>query len=175
MLIETLPDIETHLAGLSALLTDCVDSGASVGFISPLEEHEADDYWRSLQPSLTERSRCLLIAREQGQIAGAIQLALCQKKNGLHRAEVEKLMVHTAFRRQGIARQLLTALETLAAEHQRTLLVLDTRTGDNASLLYRSEEYQQVGTIPEYVTNAAGEMESTTYFYKSLNRIGEDL
>lgn len=175
MLIETLADIETHLTDLSTLLTDCVDSGASIGFIAPLEEYEADDYWRSLQSSLTERSRYLLITRDQEQITGAIQLALCQKKNGLHRAEVEKLMVHTAFRRQGIARRLLSALETLATEHRRTLLVLDTRTGDSASLLYRSEGYQQVGTIPEYVTNAAGEMESTTYFYKSLNRIGEDL
>lgn len=175
MVTEALSDIETHLSDLSALLTDCVESGGSVGFIAPLSEHEANNYWRSIQPSLTEGSRYLLIAREQGQITGAIQLALCQKKNGLHRADVEKLMVHTAFRRQGIARQLLNALESLAAKQRRTLLVLDTRTGDSASLLYRSEGYQQVGTIPEYVTNAAGEMESTTYFYKLLNRIGANL
>ncbi len=91
--------------GLIALLTDSVNNGASVGFIRPLEAGEAESYWISIEPSLKEGSRSLLVALSQGEVAGAIQIAFCGKKNGLHRADIEKLMVHTAYRRQGIARQ----------------------------------------------------------------------
>lgn len=154
--------------GLIALLTDSVNSGASVGFIRPLEAKEAENYWISIEPSLKEGSRSLLVALSQGEVAGAIQIAFCGKKNGLHRADIEKLMVHTAYRRQSIARQLLSAVEALARDARRTLLVLDTRTGDAASLLYQQCGYQQAGTIPQFVMNHEGEMESTTYYYKLL-------
>ncbi len=154
--------------GLIALLTDSVNNGASVGFIRPLEAGEAESYWISIESSLKEGSRRLLVALHQEQVAGAIQIAFCRKKNGLHRADIEKLMVHTAYRRQGIARQLLSAVEALARDARRTLLVLDTRTGDAASLLYQQCGYQQAGTIPQFVMNHEGEMESTTYYYKLL-------
>ncbi|HGN9134044.1 TPA: GNAT family N-acetyltransferase [Providencia stuartii] len=78
-------------------------------------------------------------------------------------------MVHTAFRQQGIAKQLLLAVEQVALSHQRTLLVLDTRTGDVAAHLYRQQDYIEVGEIPHFVSNAQQEFESTTIFYKHLS------
>ena len=155
--------------GLIALLTDSVNSGASVGFIRPLETREAENYWISIEPSLKEGSRTLLVALIQGEVAGAIQLAFCGKKNGLHRADIEKLMVHTTYRRQGVARRLLDAAEALARDTGRTLLVLDTRTGDAASLLYQQCGYREAGKIPQFVKNHDGEMESTTFYYKLLS------
>jgi acetyltransferase len=47
----------------------------------------------------------------QGEVAGSVQLALVQKENGRHRAEVQKLLVHSRFRNQGLGRRLMDAIE----------------------------------------------------------------
>ncbi|BBV08261.1 TPA: GNAT family N-acetyltransferase [Providencia stuartii] len=154
---------------LDWLLIDCVNSGASIGFIAPITQVEARNYWQTVDQGLQTGERLLLVKLVDKQLAGAIQLSFCAKANGRHRAEVEKLMVHTAFRQQGIAKQLLLAVEQVALSHQRTLLVLDTRTGDVAAHLYRQQDYIEVGEIPHFVSNAQQEFESTTIFYKHLS------
>jgi len=53
-----------HRAALSALLRDAVDSGASVGFLPPLAEAEADAYWRGIVAAVREGSCLLLVARD---------------------------------------------------------------------------------------------------------------
>lgn len=153
---------------LCTLLIDCVASGASVGFLPPLAEAEAQQYWDGLAGELRAGSRVLMIALVDRQIAGAAQLALCTKRNGQHRAEIEKLMVHTAHRQAGLGRALLGAIEQCARDHGRTLLVLDTRAGDVASALYRKAGYLEAGQIPGYALSADGKLHTTTYFYKQL-------
>jgi acetyltransferase len=41
-----------RLPQLAALLQDAVDSGASVGFLPPLSEAEATEYWREVVSAL---------------------------------------------------------------------------------------------------------------------------
>ena len=50
MIVETLaPDgAAAHRAALVALLQNAVDSGASLGFLPPLETAEATAYWESV-------------------------------------------------------------------------------------------------------------------------------
>ncbi|MCD1189597.1 GNAT family N-acetyltransferase, partial [Vibrio cholerae] len=48
------------------------------------------------------------------------------------------------------------------------LLVLDTRLGDVASLLYRSIGYTEAGQIPQFARSSNGKLEATVYFYKQL-------
>lgn len=155
-------------AELTTLLIDCVASGASVGFLPPLTVSEGEQYWDGLEPDLRSGSRLLLVAVVEGRVAGAVQLALCTKKNGLHRAEVEKLMVYTEHRGSGIGRALMAEIEELAKRHHRTLLVLDTRTGDISSTLYRKCGYVEAGQIPNYASSASGRLDATSYFYKQL-------
>ena len=166
--LERLNDIGQRREELSALLIDCVESGASVGFLPPLEAAEARQYWDGLAGELQSGSRVLVVALVDHRIAGAVQLALCMKKNGRHRAEVEKLMVHTTHRKAGIGRALLGAIEQIAHEYGRKLLVLDTRSGDIASALYRKCGYVEAGQIPAYALSADGRLDATTYFYKQL-------
>lgn len=168
MKIESLSSLSASHDELVILLNDCVKSGASVGFLAPLEAGEAEQYWQSVAADLAGGGRTLLVAREAGRIAGAVQISYCPKKNGSHRAEVEKMMVHTAFRQRGIARQLMAEVERQAQARQRTLLVLDTRTGDTASILYRKAGYQEAGQIPHFARSSAGTLEGTTFFYKLL-------
>ena len=46
--------------------------------------------------------------------AASVQLALCQKANGLNRAEVQKLLVHSSAHRHGLGQQLMNTLELAA-------------------------------------------------------------
>ncbi|MBD2814931.1 GNAT family N-acetyltransferase [Xenorhabdus sp. Flor] len=166
--IMLLHSINAKRDELINLLHNCVESDASIGFIAPLKANEAVHYWQDVEEDLASGHRLLLVALEDEHIAGSVQLSLCRKKNGQHRADVEKLMVHTAYRQRGIGRMLMNELEQLAKKHQCSLLVLDTRTNDPASALYRKLGFVEVGEIPNYVINSAGEFSATTYFYKLI-------
>lgn len=156
------------LSELVALLQDAVASGASIGFLPPLSEQEARAYWTAVLEDLAQKKRVLLVARRSAQVVGAVQLELATKPNAQHRAEVQKLCVLQQERRRGIGRLLMEALEPIALEHGRTLLVLDTRLGDHAEHLYRKVGYREAGVIPSYAQSAAGTLEATIIFYKLL-------
>ena len=158
------------LTQLHALLHDAVDAGASVGFLPPLPASEALYYWQSVIAAIAAGSRVLLVARQPGEtdLLGSVQLDLATRPNSLHRAEVSTLLVHRRARRQGLARQLLLALEGQARQLARTTLVLDTRHGDIAEQLYQKMGYQFVGLIPEYFLNSERQLHTTAVYYKLL-------
>lgn len=156
------------LAELVTLLQDAVASGASIGFLPPLSEEEAREYWIAVLEDVAQQKRVLLVARSAQHIVGAVQLELATRPNARHRAEVQKLFVLQQERQRGIGRLLMEAIEPTAREHGRTLLILDTRLGDNAERLYRKLGYKEVGIIPSYAQNAAGTLEATIIFFKLL-------
>jgi ribosomal protein S18 acetylase RimI-like enzyme len=160
---------EAFLPGLVMLLKDSVESGASVGFLPPLSESDAMEYWRDVISDMRRGSKVLLVALEEPDtVAGAVQIELASKANAQHRAEVQKLMVRTDYRGQGLGRALMDAVESAAREAGRTLLVLDTRQGDIAEELYLSLGYTLAGVIPQYARSANGELHATSLFYKLL-------
>jgi acetyltransferase len=156
------------LPELVTLLQDAVASGASVGFLPPLSEEEAREYWASILEDIAQKKRVLLIARHSTHVVGAVQLELATKPNARHRAEVQKLFVLQHERKRGIGRLLMEAIEPIALELGRTLLVLDTRLGDHAESLYRKLHYVEAGIIPSYAQNAIGTLDATIIFYKLL-------
>lgn len=160
---------EAVLPDLIALLQDAVASGASVGFVDPLTSAVAASYWQEVLIAMRKASRLLLVAQHDGQVAGTVQLDLVSKPNALHRAEVQKLLVLQQARRHGLGRQLMLALEPLARQHGRSLLVLDTREGDHAEELYRSLGYTAIGAIPAYARNPDGTFAGATFFYRLLS------
>jgi hypothetical protein len=96
-----------------------------------------------------------------------VVLGLDALPNGAHRGEVSKLLVHPAARRRGIARALMTALHAEAARRGRSLLVLDTRTGDPSEALYLSLGYRTTGQIPHFCQHPeTGALESTTVMWR---------
>ena len=166
----TAHEARARLPQLVELLYDAVDSGASVGFLPPMPLAEAQDYWQSVVAAIEAGHRVLLVARAPGtdKLLGTVQLDLATRPNSLLRAEVSKLLVHTRARRQGIARQLLEELESHARQLGRSTLILDTRHGDGAELLYQSLGYQFVGAIPAYFINHDGQPHATAVYYKLL-------
>lgn len=158
----------TEIDQLAELLHTVVHGGASVSFITPFSIGDASQWWRSkVLPQHASGLRHVLVARVDGRIVGSVQLILDMPPNQQHRADVAKLLVHPEVRRQGIARSLMNAIEQLAVQHNRTLLVLDTVTGSAADPLYRSLGYQLAGIIPDYARQAlTPTLESTSIFYK---------
>ena len=156
-----------ELIELSALLQDAVNGGASVGFLAPLSTEAAQSYWTETFSSLGKATH-LWLAQENEDVVGAVQLACASRENAPHRAEVQKLFVHSAHRGKGIASQLMSALESFAKENGRTLLVLDTQTGSAAESIYRHLGWVEVGQIPDYAADPNGVLCATSYFYKQL-------
>ena len=155
---------------LAALLKDSVDGGASVGFLPPLDTEEAGRYWQGVLAAIERGSRLLWVARDpDGAITGTIQLDLETRPNGTHRAEVMKLMVHSASRRRGIGRALMLAAEEEARRRGRTTLVLDTRHGDPSEALYRSLGWERAGVIPRYARSADGALDPSAFYYRLLD------
>jgi ribosomal protein S18 acetylase RimI-like enzyme len=159
-----------ELPALIAILRDSVDGGASVGFLPPLDAAEAERYWQCAIEDVAAGSRVLLAARDGGgRLVGAAQLELAARPNARHRAEVQKLMVHSAARRQGLGRALMLALEEEARRHGRTTLVLDTREGDPSERLYRSLGWRLTGVVPRYARSAGGALDGSAFYWKLLD------
>ncbi|HWQ12415.1 MAG TPA: GNAT family N-acetyltransferase [Roseiflexaceae bacterium] len=156
------------LPALAGLLRDSVEAGASIGFMLPLPEEAVEAYWRKVIDDLPD-GRVLLLARLDGRVVGAAQLALERRQNGAHRAEVQKVLVHTSARRRGVGRALMDALEREARARGRTLLVLDTRADDPAERLYLAAGYTLAGRIPGYARSPDGTLDDTTIFYRRLS------
>jgi ribosomal protein S18 acetylase RimI-like enzyme len=153
---------------LAALLMDAVESGASVGFMPPLAESEALEYWRGVLDAMREGTRLLLAALEDGAVQGSVQIALEPRANGNHRAEVMKLFVHRRARRRGMARALMEAAESTSRKLGRTLLVMDTRKGGDAEKMCESLGYVRYGEVPNYARSGDGALHTTVFFYREL-------
>ena len=156
------------LPKLTSLLQNAVVNGASVGFLLPLSEDEALAYWQDVAKAIEGPYRILLVAKLNDELAGTVQLDLASRTNGSHRAEIAKLMVHTSFRGQGIAKALMNAIEQEARLTGRTTLILDTREGDPSESLYAKLGYQRAGAIPEYARSINGQLHATVFMYKLL-------
>jgi len=165
----TADDAETVIPALVALLEDAVEGGASIGFLWPMSDGEAERYWRSIIPAVDSGERILLIASEDARIVGTGQLELCLRANGLHRAEVAKLMVLRSARRQGVGRALMLAAEKEARRLGRTTLVLDTFLDGGAENLYRALGWTEAGRVPLYAAWPDGTLGTTVYYYKLLD------
>lgn len=163
-------DLAARLDAFERLLVDCVAAGASVGFLMPLPEGAARRFWSErILPALDGGGLVLLAAEKGGRLLGTVQLDCDTPANQPHRAEVRKLLVHPEARRQGIARALMQAIEAEAVRRRRSLLTLDTRTGDAAEPLYLSLGYVIGGTIPGYCRDTLSDrLDATTIMYRAI-------
>ncbi|TXS19530.1 GNAT family N-acetyltransferase [Streptomyces sp. adm13(2018)] len=165
------PDaVRAHAAGgLSALLLDAVDSGASVGFLSPLAADEAAAWWTGVAEEADRGVRDVWAAHgPDGSLTGVVTLVRAGAANGRHRGEIARLLVHRSARGRGLARRLLGAAEARAAATGLGLLVLDTQTGSPAERLYRATGWTAAGTVPDYAADPSGVLRATTLYYKRL-------
>lgn len=164
--LHTLDD--AHINGLADVLIDCVEGGASVGFMQPFTRDRAVAFWHRVAEAVAAGRRAILVAEDAQGLCGTVQLAWDLAENQPHRADLTKMLVHRRARRQGLGAALVRAAEATARESGKTLLVLDAVTDGDAARLYASLGWVRVGDIPNYALFPNGGYCSTTVFYRAL-------
>ncbi|MGH7243864.1 MAG: GNAT family N-acetyltransferase [Phycisphaerales bacterium] len=159
---------DANVSDLADVLTDCVERGASVGFMSPLSRERAVEFWRKIAIAVESGERAILVAEDSKGVCGTVQLVLDLPDNQPHRADLVKMLVHSRARRQGLGAALMRAAEATARECGRTLLVLDAVTGGDAARLYERLEWTKVGDVPGFALYPDGAVCSSTYYYRDL-------
>jgi GNAT superfamily N-acetyltransferase len=159
---------DAHMHGLAQVLIDCVDGGASVSFMHPLSMSKALAFWCCVADGLHSGDRVLLVAEDASDIVGTVQLAFAQTENQPHRADLSKMLVHRRARRRGIGAALVRGAEDAARQSGKSLLVLDTASGD-AERLYARLGWTLAGIIPDYALWPKGGLCSTSVYYRKLD------
>ncbi len=157
------------LAGLADLLVEAVAQGASIGFMAGTCHAEALRFWALRAAAVTTGEAVVLVALADGAVAGTVSLMFAAPPNQRHRADVGKMMVGSAWQRQGLGAALIAAVEAEALAHGRTTLVLDTISNSAAARLYARCGWERIGEIRDYALMPDGAMAPTTVYSKHLS------
>jgi len=155
---------------LTDVLMDCVEGGASIGFMWPFTRDRAEAFWSKIAEAVERGHRALLVARDHqaDKVIGTVQVVLGEfLENQPHRGEIAKMIVHRRARKRGIGQRLMLAAEETARAAGKTLLVLDTASED-AERLYERLGWIKVGVIPGFALWPDGRPCATTYYYKEI-------
>ncbi len=153
---------------LGEILADAVDSGAGVNFVLPFSAADGARWWREQTDAVLGGRRIVLVARDGDEVVGTISLIPAEAQNQPHRVEFNKLLVHSAERRRGVATRLLAAAESAARSRGWRLITLDCVAGGPEEEFYRRLGYIPIGTIPGYALAPTGEPEGATFLYLAL-------
>jgi GNAT superfamily N-acetyltransferase len=139
-----------------------------VSYLEPFSRTDARAAFEAVAAEVEQGRRLLLAAFADGDLVGTVQVILALPPNQPHRGEIAKLLVRRSARRRGIAQRLMERAEGEARAEGKTLLVLDTVTGDDAERLYERLGWTRVGVIPGYALYPDGRPCDTTVFWKGL-------
>jgi len=164
------PGIEARLDALADILAQSVADGAAISFMAPLPHGDAARFWaQDVKPEVNAGRRVLFGAVQGGDLVGTVQLIIAMPRNQPHRCEIAKMIVHPRARRLGIGRALMTRALDHARTLGKTLVTLDTRTGDVAELLYQSLGFEVAGVIPDFAWDPDGKAKhATTYMFRPI-------
>jgi ribosomal protein S18 acetylase RimI-like enzyme len=158
-------------AGLVDVLVDCVEGGASVGFMLPFSREEAESFWAGVLADCDGDGdgRIVLVAEdaETNDVVGTVQVLVAMPPNQPHRGEITKMLVLRSARRRGAGEALMRSAQEEAIAAGKTLLTLDTAS-DAAERLYERLGWKLVGTVPGYALWPQGGPVQTVFFYKEL-------
>ncbi len=161
-------EVHAQLDGLAGVLADCVAGGASVSYLAPFSHEQARAAFEAVAVEVERGRRLLLAAFAEGNLVATVQVILALPPNQPHRGEIAKLLVHRSARKRGIAQLLMERAESEARSEGKTLLVLDTVTGDAAERLYTRLGWTRVGVIPGYALYPDRRPCDTTIFWKAI-------
>jgi len=163
-------ELDAHADALAKIIVQTVNDGAAIGYVQPFTDADGLAFFTDqVFPEVRAGRRRLLAAVLDGETVGTVQLIISLPPNQPHRCEVAKMMVAPAARRKGIGRALMQALDAEARTAGKTLVTLDTKTGDKAEPLYRAAGFKTAGVIPGFALDPDGKaLHATTYMYKAL-------
>ena len=160
---------DREIEGLSDVLIDCVEGGASVNFMLPMTRAKADAFWRGVSESVARGERVVLAAEdESGTIVGTVQVVFeSAGKPAASRRSRENAGASPRRASAAIGAALLVAAEESARAAGKTLLVLDTAS-DDAERLYERQGWQRSARFRIMRCGPKGGFCAATFYYKSL-------
>lgn len=173
--LVTTEDIADYSPSLCSLVRDCVNpdpSTSSIGFLAPLSDADAEEYWMSVGIKLGPAHHLFVLvdkAEATHKVLATVQLVTVLKPTHRHRGEVAKLLVRPSARRRGLGKRMMDHVEHFAKEEMKMrLLTLDTETLTPAKAFYDSIGWIEWGTCPDYAAFADGKLGSATFYRKHL-------
>ncbi|KAH6678726.1 acyl-CoA N-acyltransferase [Halenospora varia] len=173
--LTTTSGVLQHIDELVRLLQECVHDGHSMGFLSPLSVEEAKAYWldASIQVAKSQTHLFIVMSATQSataspEVLGTVQLAGSPKPSHSHRAEVNKLIISSSYRRKGLARKLMEEVESLARELGRDVLTLTTAKDSDAREMYLKMDWDEFGVCKDYAQRPDGKRADVSFFRKEL-------
>jgi acetyltransferase len=155
------------------LLDDAVTVGGTVGFLLPMSEDKLERYWGGVARDMEAGERELLAAIEHGKVIGALQIAYEKAESVRHRADLQKLIVHSSDHRRGVARALLVdALERMPALGLMMYTITTFKDGA-AEALVRSLMFTRYGMMPHYGLTPDGKLHDASMHYISRPAVEE--
>lgn len=158
---------------LSEILIETVANGGSVGFMHPVTPEAANAFWERALAAAERGERIVLGAWDGDELLGTVSVLLDMPVNQPHRGEIAKMMTRPSARRRGAATALMRRAEELAAQHGRTLLVLDTASDGGASALYERAGFTLAGEFPDYALKPHGGLTATRLYWKRIGPASE--
>lgn len=174
--IQSLEALEKHLPSLQALLISSVNldpSTSSMGFLAPLDNERARQFWLEIASSLTgpnpEVAMMMAISEDTGDAIGSVLVARMLKETHSYRGEIRKLAVHPDYQGRGIGKLLMKAIERHARNVMNLdFLVLSTATDTPARAFYLKTGWTEWGICPDYAKLANGNKTRVSFFHKQL-------
>ena len=68
------PEARAAIPDLCEVLADCVNGGASVGFMQPYGPADAELYWQSVADSVETGATLLFVAEIEGKVVGTVDI-----------------------------------------------------------------------------------------------------
>jgi len=151
------------------LLHTPIAAAADTAFgMADLSRDQAEAFWRGVARSARSDGRALFVAEDADGVLGTVQMVPIGIDNQPHRADISKMLVHRRGRRRGVGAALMGAAEDAARAVGRSLLTLDTMTGEDGERLYRRLGWVPIGVIPGFALYPDGRSGDTRFFYKPI-------
>ncbi len=164
--VITAPD-EISNPSVAELFYEVVLGGASMGFVADLTQAQSLEFWNSKLAALGQD--LVMFAAFDGELlVGFALLCRATMPNGLHRAEVQKVLTRPGYQRRGVASMLLSTLEEYAKTLELRLLFLDTEEDSVGESFYRAKGWIECGRMPEFAVDMKGVLFTTIFFYKLI-------
>ncbi len=139
-----------------------------MSFMASLSKAEAESFFEKVLDGVQKADRILLAAFIDSKLVGTVQILIATPPNQPHRADIAKLLVVRPARGQGVASRLMEHAEAASRLAGKSLLVLDTVSGDTAERLYVRMGWTRAGVIPKYAMYPDETWCDTTIFWKQL-------
>jgi RimJ/RimL family protein N-acetyltransferase len=158
----------TDLDDICEATESAIEEGGGFGWLKAPARQVLENYWKGM---LLVPERRLVVGRLDGVIAGSVQLSRAPRNN---EAQAFAGTLTAAFvapwaRGRGIAREVITEAERLAAELGLIVLNLDLRDTQRAAIrLYERLGYQRWGTHPCYA-RVEGRIVPGHYYSKRID------